>query len=116
MSQDLRRWFTELGKALRKYSKRDDVVLATKVFQPMHTGLGGGGLSSKAIIDAIERLPQAHLVQLSEPLKNGRHTQTRAAVAACSRLASNSSAVILRLTARARAVVRIIKGRSESNA
>jgi 1-deoxyxylulose-5-phosphate synthase len=43
-----------VGRALRKYTKRDDVVLATKVFFPMHDGPGGGGLSRKAIMEQID--------------------------------------------------------------
>ena len=42
------------GRAIRKYSKRDDIVLATKVFFPMHDGPGGGGLSRKAIMEQID--------------------------------------------------------------
>ena len=34
-----------VGRALKKYTSRDDIVLATKVFQPMHGGPGGAGLS-----------------------------------------------------------------------
>jgi aryl-alcohol dehydrogenase-like predicted oxidoreductase len=43
-----------VGRALRKYTKREDVVLATKVFFPMHDGPGGGGLSRKAIMEQID--------------------------------------------------------------
>jgi len=42
------------GRAIRKYSRREDVVLATKVFFPMHDGPGGGGLSRKAIMEQID--------------------------------------------------------------
>jgi aryl-alcohol dehydrogenase-like predicted oxidoreductase len=34
-----------VGRAIGKYTRREDVVLATKVFFPMHDGPGGGGLS-----------------------------------------------------------------------
>ena len=30
-----------VGRALKKYASRDDIVLATKVFFKMHDGLGG---------------------------------------------------------------------------
>ncbi|MGY4653384.1 aldo/keto reductase [Mycobacterium sp. URHB0021] len=43
-----------VGRAIRKYTKRDDVVLATKVFAPMHAGPGGGGLSRKAILEQVD--------------------------------------------------------------
>jgi Aldo/keto reductase family len=42
------------GRALREYTRRDDIVLATKVFWPMHSGPGGGGLSRKAILEQID--------------------------------------------------------------
>ncbi len=42
------------GRALRKYTRRDDVVLATKVFSKMHDGPGGSGLSRKAILEQID--------------------------------------------------------------
>jgi aryl-alcohol dehydrogenase-like predicted oxidoreductase len=43
-----------VGRAIRKYTRRDDVVLATKVFFTMHDGPGGSGLSRKAIMDQID--------------------------------------------------------------
>ncbi|GAA4630924.1 aldo/keto reductase [Actinoallomurus vinaceus] len=43
-----------VGRALRKYTRRDDIVLATKVFQPMHQGPGGSGLSRKAIMEQVD--------------------------------------------------------------
>ena len=43
-----------VGRAIRKYSRRDDIVLATKVFNPMHDGPGGSGLSRKAIMEQID--------------------------------------------------------------
>jgi aryl-alcohol dehydrogenase-like predicted oxidoreductase len=42
------------GRALRKLAKRDDIVLATKVFSKMHDGPGGSGLSRKAIMEQID--------------------------------------------------------------
>jgi aryl-alcohol dehydrogenase-like predicted oxidoreductase len=42
------------GRAIRKHAKRDDIVLATKVFSPMHEGPGGRGLSRKAIMEQID--------------------------------------------------------------
>jgi 1-deoxyxylulose-5-phosphate synthase len=42
------------GRAIRQYSAREDVVLATKVFFPMHDGPGGRGLSRKAIMEQID--------------------------------------------------------------
>jgi 1-deoxyxylulose-5-phosphate synthase len=43
-----------VGRAIRKYTRREDVVLATKVFFPMHDGPGGSGLSRKAILEQID--------------------------------------------------------------
>jgi 1-deoxyxylulose-5-phosphate synthase len=39
-----------LGRALKEYAKRDEVVIATKVHGQMHKGPNGSGLSRKAII------------------------------------------------------------------
>ena len=43
-----------VGRAIRKYTRREDVVLATKVFFPMHEGPGGRGLSRRAIMEQID--------------------------------------------------------------
>ncbi len=43
-----------VGRAITEYSRREDVVLATKVFFPMHDGPGGSGLSRKAIMEQID--------------------------------------------------------------
>jgi aryl-alcohol dehydrogenase-like predicted oxidoreductase len=43
-----------VGRALRKHTRREEIVLATKVFQPMHPGPGGAGLSRKAILEQID--------------------------------------------------------------
>ncbi|HET6168016.1 MAG TPA: aldo/keto reductase [Marmoricola sp.] len=43
-----------VGRAIRKYTRREDVVLATKVFFPMHDGPGGSGLSRRAIMEQID--------------------------------------------------------------
>jgi aryl-alcohol dehydrogenase-like predicted oxidoreductase len=42
------------GRAIKEYTRREDVVLATKVFFPMHGGPGGSGLSRKAIMEQID--------------------------------------------------------------
>ncbi len=42
------------GRAIKEYSRREDVVLATKVFFEMHEGPGGSGLSRKAIMEQID--------------------------------------------------------------
>ncbi|MBL1230987.1 aldo/keto reductase [Enterococcus sp. BWB1-3] len=42
-----------LGKALRDYANRDEIVLATKVHGKMHEGPNGSGLSRKAILSEI---------------------------------------------------------------
>jgi aryl-alcohol dehydrogenase-like predicted oxidoreductase len=43
-----------VGRALRKYTRREDIVLATKVFFPMGDGPGGSGLSRRAIMEQID--------------------------------------------------------------
>jgi 1-deoxyxylulose-5-phosphate synthase len=43
-----------VGRAIRKYARRDDIVLATKVHFKMHEGPGGSGLSRKAIMEQID--------------------------------------------------------------
>ena len=43
-----------LGKALKEYARREEVVIATKVFYPMRPGPNGGGLSRKAIMTEID--------------------------------------------------------------
>jgi len=42
------------GRLLKKFLTRDEVVVATKVFMPMHPGENGGGLSRKHILSAID--------------------------------------------------------------
>ncbi|MEU4176437.1 aldo/keto reductase [Streptomyces sp. NPDC026589] len=42
------------GRAMREYSRREDVVLATKVRGKMHDGPGGEGLSRKAILEQVD--------------------------------------------------------------
>ena len=44
-----------VGAALREYAKRDEVVIATKVFNRMKAGPNGAGLSRKAILHEIDR-------------------------------------------------------------
>jgi aryl-alcohol dehydrogenase-like predicted oxidoreductase len=43
-----------VGRAVKKYSRREDIVLATKVHFKMHEGPGGSGLSRKAILEQID--------------------------------------------------------------
>ena len=43
-----------VGRALKKYSRREDIVLATKVHFRMHDGPGGSGLSREAIMEQID--------------------------------------------------------------
>ncbi len=44
-----------LGRALKEYAARDEVVIATKVFSRMHDGPNGAGLSRKAIMSEIDK-------------------------------------------------------------
>jgi len=43
-----------VGRAIRKYTRREDIVLATKVFFKMDDSPGGSGLSRKAILEQID--------------------------------------------------------------
>lgn len=43
-----------VGRAIARYSRREDVVLATKVHGKMHDGPGGNGLSRKAILEQLD--------------------------------------------------------------
>jgi aryl-alcohol dehydrogenase-like predicted oxidoreductase len=43
-----------VGRAIRKLTRREDIVLATKVFFPMGDGPGGSGLSRRAIMEQID--------------------------------------------------------------
>jgi aryl-alcohol dehydrogenase (NADP+) len=42
------------GKALRSYAKRDEVIIATKVYNPMSDDPNARGLSRKHILDAVD--------------------------------------------------------------
>ncbi len=43
-----------VGRAITRYSRREDIVLATKVSGTMHAGPGGSGLSRKAILEQAD--------------------------------------------------------------
>jgi aryl-alcohol dehydrogenase-like predicted oxidoreductase len=43
-----------VGRALREHTRRDDIILATKVHQQVHEGPGGSGLSRKAIMEQVD--------------------------------------------------------------
>jgi 1-deoxyxylulose-5-phosphate synthase len=43
-----------VGRALKEFTRRDEVVIATKVFFPMSQGPNGRGLSRKALFTAID--------------------------------------------------------------
>lgn len=43
-----------VGRAIARFSRREDIVLATKVFRRMHDGPGGSGLSRKAILEQAD--------------------------------------------------------------
>jgi len=44
-----------LGRALKDYANRDEIVIATKVYFPTHKGPNGSGLSRKAIMSEIDK-------------------------------------------------------------
>ena len=43
-----------VGRAIKRYARREEIVLATKVHGKMHDGPGGQGLSRKAIIEQVD--------------------------------------------------------------
>src|SRR5258708_6667077 len=43
-----------VGRAMRDFARRDEIVIATKCFFPFRKGPNGRGLSRKAIFSAIE--------------------------------------------------------------
>ena len=43
-----------VGRALREYANRDEIVVATKVHGPMRKGRNAGGLSRKAILTEVD--------------------------------------------------------------
>jgi 1-deoxyxylulose-5-phosphate synthase len=43
-----------VGRALKELTRRDDIVVATEVYFPVHDGPGGSGLSRKAIMEQID--------------------------------------------------------------
>ena len=43
-----------VGRAIKRYARREDIVLATKVHNTMHDGPGGSGLSRKAILEQLD--------------------------------------------------------------
>lgn len=43
-----------VGRAIQRYSRREDIVLATKVHGKMHDGPGGSGLSRKAVLEQLD--------------------------------------------------------------
>jgi aryl-alcohol dehydrogenase-like predicted oxidoreductase len=43
-----------VGHAIRTYARREEIVLATKVWGEMHAGPGGSGLSRAAILEQVD--------------------------------------------------------------
>jgi 1-deoxyxylulose-5-phosphate synthase len=43
-----------VGRAIKNYASREQIVLATKIFWPMHDGPGGSGLSRKAVMEQVD--------------------------------------------------------------
>src|SRR4051812_5154377 len=42
------------GRCLREYGKRDELVIGTKLYFPMHGGANAGGLSRKSVMSEID--------------------------------------------------------------
>jgi aryl-alcohol dehydrogenase-like predicted oxidoreductase len=73
-----------LGRAIRDFANRDEVVLATKVHAPVRPGPNGRGLSRKAILSEVDKslqrlctdyidLYQIHLFDKQTPLEAVHH-------------------------------------------
>jgi aryl-alcohol dehydrogenase-like predicted oxidoreductase len=43
-----------VGRAMARFTRRENVVLATKIFGRMHDGPGGAGLSRKAVMEQVD--------------------------------------------------------------
>jgi aryl-alcohol dehydrogenase-like predicted oxidoreductase len=43
-----------VGRAVKSFTRREDIVLATKLFQRMYEGPGGGGLSRRAVFEQVD--------------------------------------------------------------
>src|SRR5674476_1113549 len=43
-----------VGHAIREYTRREDIVLATKLFGKMSDGPGGQGLSRRAVMEQVD--------------------------------------------------------------
>jgi aryl-alcohol dehydrogenase-like predicted oxidoreductase len=43
-----------VGRAVKKYTRQEDVVIATKVGLPIHDGAEGSGLSRRAVLGQVE--------------------------------------------------------------
>jgi aryl-alcohol dehydrogenase-like predicted oxidoreductase len=66
-----------VGRALKDFARRDEIVLATKVFNRMHQGPNGAGLSRKAILSEIDKSLQrlgTDYVDLYQIHRFDRHT------------------------------------------
>ena len=67
-----------VGRAITRYSSREEIVLATKVRGKMHDGPGGEGLSRKAILEqadaSLKRLGTDYIdpVQPAAPARRTR--------------------------------------------
>ena len=60
-----------VGRSIKRYSRREDVVLATKVFGRMHDGPGGQGLSRKAILEQVDASPTRLGTDYIDPVGDG---------------------------------------------
>ncbi|MFS0776473.1 aldo/keto reductase [Neobacillus sp. 3P2-tot-E-2] len=58
---DTANWYSDgtseeiVGQALKDYANRDEIVIATKLYFPMHEGPNSAGLSRKAIMSEIDK-------------------------------------------------------------
>jgi 1-deoxyxylulose-5-phosphate synthase len=58
-----------VGRALREFANRDEIVLASKVFYPLRGGPNGMGLSRKAIMQGIDNSYQIHRFDPHTPVE-----------------------------------------------
>jgi len=86
------------GKALREFARREEIVIASKVFFPMGSGPNRGGLSRKHIQQACEASLKrlgVETIDLYQIHRLDRHTPIAETLAALDQLVAGGHQVIL---------------------
>ena len=74
-----------LGRAIKDFARRDEVVIATKVYGRMRPGPNGAGLSRKAIMVEIDASPPLASLQMEYSLFS-RDAEEQGQIDACKEL------------------------------